>query len=330
MPPKFGAGHPASAFHGYIKEPKSNDGPAVPGPLSYVDPNSIGASRTRGFTVKGRNFRPDERVGLGPGPGHYLPNFAPTLPATRQFTYHPPVVRKEMQDDTPGPGQYVIDRSLAQHPASFHIRGNDARPLNDGPGPGKYPIRSTVGRSVPAFSIRPRIETSTHARPDAALQVVPSAVGQGPKWSIGGRPKDKPPQRLPGPNYIPPPFGKGSRAAALYSRDHKPTKKRADQGGPGPGEYSVPGSIGQGYKFTLKVRQFPPGEGGKPIGPGPGAYLPNFMDAPGPRSIHPRVQEPKIHEIGAPYQNIGSTIGKDGPRWTIGNREMLELGPGSP
>jgi hypothetical protein len=129
---------------------------------------------------------------------------------------------------------------------------------------------------------------------------------------------------------MPPQFGKGSRAASLYSREHKVEKKQDNSRGPGPGEYPIPGSIGQGHKFTLKGRQFPPGEGGKPSGPGPGTYLPNFMDATVPRSIHPRVPDPEHKESAAPYGNIGSMIGKDGPRWTIGNKEKLELGAGSP
>lgn len=88
--------------------------------------------------------------------------------------------------------------------------------------------------------------------------------------------------------------------------------------------------MGEGKKFTVKARRFPPGAEGSPSGPGPGKYLPTFLDAPGPRSIHGLVPNPKDKEAKPPYVGLESTFGKGGPKWTIGNREKLDLGPGIP
>jgi hypothetical protein len=77
----------------------------------------------------------------------------------------------------------------------------------------------------------------------------------------------------------------------------------------------------------MKARQFPPGESGKPDGPGPGKYLPNYSDKPGMRSIHGKVSDPKDKEAKPQYVDIGSTFG-NGPKWTIGRKETLNLGPG--
>jgi hypothetical protein len=77
----------------------------------------------------------------------------------------------------------------------------------------------------------------------------------------------------------------------------------------------------------VKARNFPPGEGGFPAGPGPGRYLPDFQDRPGMRSIHGRIPAPKDKEAAPGYVDIGSTFG-NGPKWTIGRKETLALGPG--
>jgi hypothetical protein len=102
---------------------KSNDGPSVPGLLSYVDPNSIGARKGRGFTVKGRRFAPgDEGAPAGPGPGSYLPDWALTHLATQMFHDWRPVDRAAAADGTPGPGEYAIDRTLINKVVAFRAR----------------------------------------------------------------------------------------------------------------------------------------------------------------------------------------------------------------
>jgi hypothetical protein len=195
------------------------------------------------------------------------------------------------------------------------------------PGPGKYEVKSQLGKGAPAFSIRPRPELSTSALTKAPYQSVPSCIGEGRKYSLGIRSQIKGPELTPGPDYVPPQFGKTAQSSSLYSRrgDFQ-TKARAAS--PGPGQYPVATTIGQGRKFTVKARRFAPGEEGSTAGPGPGKYLPNYLDTPGPRSIHGLVHDPKDKETKPPYVDIGSTIGKGTPKWTIGNKERLDIGPG--
>jgi hypothetical protein len=45
------------------------------------------------------------------------------------------------------------------------------------------------------------------------------------------------------------------------------------------------------------------------------------------RSIHGKVRDPEDKETKAPYVDIGSTFG-NGPKYTIGRKETLALGPG--
>lgn len=328
LPPRFGTGSPQSAFHGYVKAPKFNDGlGGVPGPYSYVDPASIGATKGRGFTVKGREFGPDERKSAGPGPGKYLPNFSPTQRSNGTFQYRPRVEARERKDQIPGPGQYTINRNLAQGPMAFHGYVKQPTSKDVVPGPGKYDVKSKLGKDAPAFSIRPRTEPSTSALTKAPYQVIPTTVGEGKKFSLGIRGKDPPIQVTPGPNYMPPAFGKGSQASSLYSR-HGDVQTKARAATPGPGQYPIGTTMGGGKKFTVKARRFAPGEEGRADGPGPGKYLPQYQDGPGPRTIHGLVHDPTDKETKPKYVDIGSTFGKGTPKWTIGNREKLDIGPG--
>jgi hypothetical protein len=193
-------------------------------------------------------------------------------------------------------------------------------------------VTSTVGKGVPAFSIRPKCERALKERPDVPYQAVPTTVGEAPKWSFGCQhgetPKSqrirRPATTTPGPDYMPPPFGTGGKMSAFHGRRDENARQLAAS--PGPGEYPIKGTIGKGKKFTMKARRFPPSETGQQEGPGP-KYLPQYMDAPVPRAIHPVVPEHGEKQPRPGYVNIGSTIGT-GPKISIGRREPLELGPG--
>jgi hypothetical protein len=184
-----------------------------------------------------------------------------------------------------------------------------------------------MGKDAHAFSIRPRPEQSQSALTHAPYQVIPSAVGEGPKYSLGIRGERKPGDVVPGPNYMPPQFGKGGQGSTLYSRRDDPRQK-ARAATPGPGQYVIGSTMGEGKKFTVKARRFPPGEQGAAASPGPAQYLPQHLDGPGPRSIHGRIPEPKDKGKNPHYRLLESTFGKGTPKWTIGNRETLDLGPG--
>jgi hypothetical protein len=325
VPPRFGAEGPTSAFHGYVKQPKSNDGPGVPGPGQYPIATTIGAGKNRAWTVKARNFVVEEGSPAGPGPGKYMPTFKAVEPDKHVFQYRPRVEPKSHGEDTPGPGQYPIKRNLAEGAMAFHGYMAEPKSTLNVPGP-KYDVPSSIGKDVPSYSIRQKCEPPTQHLTKAPYQAIPSTIGETQKWSFQGRPLERVREPTPGPNYMPPAFGKEGPGSSFHGKIG-PNKKKGAQVDPGPGEYPITGEIGRGKKWTMKARQFPPGENGKPDGPGPGKYLPNEQNRPGHRSIHGKIPEPKDKEKRPQYVNIGSTMG-DGPKWTIGRKETLALGPG--
>lgn len=231
---------------------------------------------------------------------------------------------KNNNNNTPGPGQYEIDRKLATSAMAFHGYKVEAK-KDTFPGPGKYDVKHDLGKDAPSFTIRSRIEQNK--KPLAVpYQAIPSTIGDGPKPSLHGRYDLKNKESTPGPNYVPPSFGKETKASSLYSR--REPKKSQDQV-PGPGQYPIQSTVGAGKKYSMKARQFPPDERGVSASPGP-AYLPNFQDQPKGITIHNRIPDPKDKEPAPKYVALPSTIGNDGPKFTIGRREELELSPGLP
>lgn len=319
MPPKLGQEAPASGFHGYVANRKSYE--QGPGPGQYVVPSTIGKT---GWTFKERRFPPDEGTISGPGPGKYNPNFKAVMNGPQTMAYRPPVQVREKEDKTPGPGQYVIKRDLAQSAMSFHGFVREAK-KDECPGP-KYDVPHGLGRDAPKFTIRSRHDVDPKIK-GAPYQAIPSAVGQGPKWSFGARTGKEKIDPAPGPSYMPPAFGKEARASSMFSR-RDVQKREAGAVSPGPGKYLIPGAVGEtGKKYTLKARQFPPNEGGA-SGPGPGKYNPNFMDAPTAVTIHSRLVDPKDKEPAPKYVNLPPKFGTEGPMFTIGRREELDLAAG--
>ncbi|OHT03172.1 hypothetical protein TRFO_06855 [Tritrichomonas foetus] len=321
LPPSFGKNAPSSSFHGYVKQIRSSD--KSPGPGQYQVNSPI--TKGKGFTLKARVFPPDEGKNDSPGP-KYSYDYKTTLPNAKGFQYHPMIETKQKIDSTPGPGHYVVDRKLASSAMSFHGYHKEVK-KDVFPGPGQYPVKHDLGADAPKFSIRPRIEKENKVS-GARYEVIPSTVGDGPKWSLGKRVDVKQKETSPGPNYVPPPLGKDSRHSSLYSR-HDETKRTTPLQTPGPGKYQIKSSIGDGKKFTLKARQFPPDEG-KTVSPGPAAYKVNFNDAPPPRTIHPLVKDPTDKEAKPKYNYIDNSFGKDAPKFTIGRKEDLDLEPGLP
>lgn len=326
VPPSFGKNAQKSAFHGYVKETKTSD--ITPGPGEYQIKSTLN-TKSKAFSIKGRVFPPDE-VGKSDSPGpKFNPNYKFVLPSTKAYQYHQKIETKEKIDPSPGPGQYTIQRKLAGSAMSFH--GYHREPKKDiFPGPGLYDVKSELGSDAPRFSIRRRIDRETKVT-GAPYECIKSTIGNdGPKYSFGNRRdiqgKDPGP---PGPNYVPPPFGKGSRQSSLYSRRDE-TKRTTPMQTPGPGEYAIKSEIGGGKKFTLKHRQFPPDENGKAVSPGPAAYTPKFNDAPPPRTIHPRLQDPADKEVKPGYSAPQYTFGSDAPKFTIGRKENMDLAPGIP
>ena len=160
---------------------------------------------------------------------------------------------------------------------------------NKSPGPSEYEQQSTIGRDCPKFTISGKIEPKERNDQDdkgIGYQVIPSSVGNGPKYSLRGRPKEAKQEQTPGPSYVPPAFGKDAKTSAFHIK--REPKGKNEKTSPGPGEYAVPSTIGAGKKFSMKGRVFPP-EMGESAGPGPAEYNPEF-DA-----VMPKVQQSSMH-----------------------------------
>jgi hypothetical protein len=167
---------------------------------------------------------------------------------------------------TPGPSDYSIDRGLGGTSPTFHIRPEE-HISGGGPGPGAYdPSNPTI--TSPAFSIKGRHESAE--KPNTApYQMLPSTVGEGPKYSLHSRPADRDAVQSPGPNYIHSPHGTDAAKYSMTSQhDAKPLGET-----PGPGQYTVGSSIVDAPKFTLHGRT-PKAIGGT-ASPGPTAYSPD-------------------------------------------------------
>jgi hypothetical protein len=107
---------------------------------------------------------------------------------------------------------------------AFHGYPKQLTSSDSVPGP-KYEVPTTVGKEVPSFSIRPRIEPSVKSLPNAPYQAVPSTVGDAPKWSFGGRSKERGRESTPGPSYVPPAFGRDARGSSFHGK-FGPVKKK--------------------------------------------------------------------------------------------------------
>jgi hypothetical protein len=267
------------------------------------------------FTLKARQFPNNLGGPDGPGGGKYIPEYDRVLPSSAK-----PAIRERHRElstlNPPGPGQYQIDRSPLNRPASFHIKQREFA-YDDIPGPGKWDTSKRTGSETPAYSLRSRIDVKREIlRP--SYPKIPDSFGNGtPKWSLFLRLEERPFQP-PGPTYIPPKLG---TFAPKYSVTDV-RKREIGQGlipiGPGGGRHNTRPMTGSDTpKFTLKAREFPNNLGG-PDGPGAGKYFPDFSrilpaDLKG-RAILERFRE-HTPEVRPGYRDLrGASVA---PRWTI-------------
>jgi hypothetical protein len=169
--------------------------------------------------------------------------------------------------ESPGPGQYTIDRSLGQQSCQFHKRLQSV--FKDfSPGP-KYDTRPVTGADTRHFSLRSRVDPPEHLFA-AKYEVLPSVIGDdSPRWSLSSRHAEPKIENLPGPSYIPPALGSRAPKPALASRVDPP--RHPDREPPGSGTYNTRKDGNDGLKFTMKQRRFMEPEKDIP-GPGPGKY----------------------------------------------------------
>lgn len=315
VPPKFGQDAPTSTFH----QRTEDRGPRAlsPGPGKYNTRADLGGKK---YTMKARQFPPDEGDPDGPGTGKYLPDYSKVLKKERQSGIGPRL-KDPKGDVTPGPGQYHIDRRPQTGPQAFHIKQREFNQDNF-PGP-KYDTSTRTGVDSPKYSMRSRIDQPF--RPIAApYQKIPDKfAAEAPKWSLSSRHPEQNREPTPGPAYIPPDFGKDGQKYSMTSRREK--KRDIALEPPGPKYDCRPTDTG--HKFTMKARQFPPDEGG-PDGPGAGKYLPDYdkvLHAAQKTQILEKFQ-PKKQDPPPGYVDLGSTL--TGKGITIGRKEYLAVAPG--
>ncbi|OHS97783.1 hypothetical protein TRFO_09192 [Tritrichomonas foetus] len=308
-PPPIGVGAPASSFHQRLT-PRERGG--TPGP-NYAPTFSGGKQ----WTMKARRFI-DEEKPCSPGPGKYGPQYENVLPAPRKIQIGN-VINRKVENNNPGPGQYPIDRSLINQPASFHQR-IDQKKQDWVPGPAKYEPEKHYPKEGPQYSLRSRIDTPKDVI-RAPYQALKSTVGDGLKYSLSYRPKDLAKPVTPGPAYVPPPFGSDATKCSLTSR--RDTKKPAP--GPGPGAYDV-NQPNSGRKWSMKGRNFLPDR--KDAGPGVGKYNPDYDKVlPSPRRNQILERPKERNTVSGPgYYDLGSTFSP--PKITIGQKEKLAVRPG--
>ena len=190
------------------------------------------------------------------------------------------------------------------------------------PGPAAYQTDYKIGSESPSFTIKGRHETIS--RPvTAPYRALPSTIGQGPKFTMTSRHKDRDISTTPGPNYEPPAFGSDAKKISMSYRHSEVRDSRADN--PGPGAYDVqPKFAKEATAYTLKGRTKNQWES-ESISPGPAAYSPDYSkvrkSAPSP-TMHIRPQQRTVEETPG-YVDLGSTL--SGPKYTIGNRETLDV-----
>ena len=183
-------------------------------------------------------------------------------------------------------------------------------------GPAGFNTRYRMGDDTPKWTIKNRYSQNVETL-DPALVNLPSTVGEGPKHSLSGRPTERISTDTPGPNYIPPQIGHDAPKASLAGR----TGTDKYNTNPGPGTYNI-GSGRSGPSYTLKGRTE---IRASHDGPGPAAYYPDYTvtkKSSRKSTMHIRPKDPQPRDsVG--YYKLPSTLG--GPRFTIGNRETLDL-----
>ena len=318
MPPAFGSDSQKSTFHGYVKEkPIGSD---APGPGQYAVPSTIGQGKK--FSMKGRIYPPDGPESSSPGPSMYSPNYEAAMPGIRHTHIGSRPQDRKPKDPGPGPGEYVIPSTLKKNAPCFHERIPEHRTFS-GPGPAAYETSVPIGSDARKFTMRPRIEIKNKVK-GVPYYAYKSSFGEGPKPSFHGRPQEKKAEATPGPSYMPPPFGSDTKKFSFGNR--RDVSKRATSAQtPGPGAYQVPSSFGNGRKFTMKGRDFPPEKLND--NPGPAQYAPDYQKLMGGRKteIGKRLPDKKPTSMGQYYVLPDPDRG---PAFTIGRRDNLEIQAG--
>lgn len=192
-----------------------------------------------------------------------------------------------------------------------------------GPSPCDYVDRDRFGDGL-KYSIRSRFPIPQYTV-DPYLVNLPTTVGEGPKISITGRHEPPKPYVPPGPNYVPPPFGKDA-----HSIRFKKAKKRSKiKPTPGPADYYITPKSARAFGTESKrtnIRTGGPRQlWGTIESPGPACYKPLYKPtrASSPKwSIRNKYNEPRRDRTGE-YIAQRSSLDKHGFTFGRGGRTAI-------
>ena len=190
------------------------------------------------------------------------------------------------------------------------------------PGPGSYSINSTFGK-VPkiVFKFRKQTFEKIDERP---IMGVTSMIGKGPKCKILTKPKEPQQFNTPGPNFVPPPFGKNSIKISFNKSKYTQRKISIS---PGPSDYVY--NYNEFGKNSSKVSIHTNGGSGinwtNLDSPGPASYGIKFekIFSKSPSyTISNKYEKPKepISARLAPPRNSLS-----GPKWTMPKTGRIKI-----
>jgi len=323
VPPQFGAEAPKCYFHirNSVGVVKKSD---IPGPGAYVTEKQFGKDGKK-FSIQNRAFVKEEGEIPGPGVGKLLPDYSKVLKKPPQTSIGNRYQKNKQAETLPGPADYDIPRRLSTTSSSLH--GVSRKPKTEiSPGPAQYVPPTLFGNNAPKYSIRSKSEMKREIV-DPPIQKLPDTFGKGPQISFHTKPISREaPETLPGPDYVPPPFGNGAPKWSLTSR-HPPKSSLSSTPGPAAYDNTI---MNSGRSYTIKGRNYPPPETKSPGGPGPAGYTPEYrrvLPSTPQTSIQNRYNE-KSDKGGLGYFDLGSTL--KGPKFTIGSKENVEIAVGKP
>lgn len=146
-----------------------------------------------------------------------------------------------------------------------------------GPSPADYVDRDHFGDGL-KYSIRARFPVPQSTL-DPYLVNLPTTVGEGPKISVSGKCDPPHPWVPPGPNYVPPPFGKDAHKVVFKKSRKRPRINRT----PGPSDYHITPKAARAVGTEsprINIRTGGPRQlWGTIESPGPACYKPRHMQA---------------------------------------------------
>ena len=193
----------------------------------------------------------------------------------------------------------------------------------DTPGPAAYSIPSSLGQG-PKYTLKGRIKQKD-PDPEPSIYKHPSTLSK-KSSTFGHRAPEPKKEKNPGPSYVPPPIGSDARKSTFRIKHYEPLNTN-----PSPADYTIsrdltkmPQSIGEGPRID---------EINYNIIVSPDRYtLPSDFNGNGKITLGPSIPLPEPERNGpGPAKYIAeTTIGKDTPLYSISHfhERNIEATPG--